>query len=158
GNSNSLEASQLHADFAQLLAYTRTSDSKDRRPTQESARGASAAPDNAEIQLVAARLEDDNPNTRRSYLEAAAHAAPQLSEPQLELARDDLNRGPPERAQARLRPLANFADSVDLQLLLARAEDDLGDFAAAQRRVENLIRAWPRSVAAIKEAAREDRR
>lgn len=149
---------KAHAEYAEAMAFTRTYDAKQRLPQQESARAAELAPSDADIQLLAAKLEDEDPNQRQAYLEAAAAAAPDLAEPQLELARDELNRGHPERALSRLKSLATHADSAQLQLLWARAEDDLGDFASAQRRVAATVRAHPRAVAAVREAARYARR
>ena len=149
---------KAHAELAEALAFTRTYDSKDRRPAQEAERAAALAPQDADAQMLAAKLEDEDANQRRGYLEAAAAAAPDQAEPQLELARDDLNRGHPERALKRLQSLATRQDSVNLQLLLARTQDELGDFAAAQQRVQATVRANPRAVLALHEAARQARR
>lgn len=148
----------LLAQLAELLAFTRVYDAKDRKPAQVSARAAALAPGDADIQLLAARLEQEDVNTRRGYLEAAARAAPERLQPQLELARDDLSRGHPDRAATRLHAVLERADTVEGQLLLARAEDDLGDFPAAQRRVQQTLRAHPRSIQALREAAHQARR
>jgi len=150
-------SAQAHADLAEALAFTRVYDAKDHRPAQESARAAQLAPKNAEIQLLAAKLEDDDANVRRGFLEAAAKAAPDAAEPQIQLARDDLNRGHPERALKRLQALAPRHDSVQLELLWADAQDDLGDFAGAVQRVQRTLRAHPRSVLAVRESARQAR-
>ena len=149
---------KAHEELAEALAFTHTYDSKDRRPAQEAERAAALAPKDADAQMLAAKLEDEDANVRRGYLEAAAAAAPDQAEPQLELARDDLNRGHPERALKRLQSLATRNDSVPLQLLWARTQDELGDFAGAQQRVQATVRAHPRAVAALRESARQARR
>jgi tetratricopeptide (TPR) repeat protein/transglutaminase-like putative cysteine protease len=149
---------QAMADLAALLAMKRLSDSKDRRPAQLSARAAALLPKDVDVQLLAAALENENPNTRRGFLDAAAAAAPDHVPTQLAIARDDLVRGHPERALSRLRSLALRQDSAELQVLWAQAEDDLGDAAAADRRIQAARRAYPRSVAVVRAQAQKARR
>jgi len=151
------KSAAAHAALARALAFTATYDVTDRRPAQASARAAQLAPGDADIQMLAAHLEDADANVRRGYLEAAARAAPDAAAPQLALAADDLSRGHPARALQRLQRQSVRIDSPALQLLWARAQDDLGDFAAAERRVQAVRRAHPRDVAAVRDAARQAR-
>lgn len=66
-------------------------------------------------------------------------ADPAFPEAQVAMARAELSQGHPDRARAVLEPLLRrWPALVPAQLLMARAEDDLGDAVAATQRIEAL--------------------
>ena len=98
----------------------------ERRARRRGRRGAREHPD-ARLELLAARLQQDE-NLRRRHLEAALASAPDLLEARVLLARAELAQGHPERVLTLLQPLVQrWKAFVPAQVLLARAEDDLGD-------------------------------
>ncbi len=113
----------------------------------------------APLELLAARLETDDPNAQRRHLEAAVAAEADDPEPSLSLARHELSAGYPERARALLarwdRDYPSFAPA---QLLLGRVEEEEGDPASATLRVERIYRQMPDLVAVAREAVRSARR
>ena len=146
---------RLRADLAQVLEATQAFDGREHADAVNAERAAADAgrtghPD-ARIELLAARLQQDE-NLRRRHLEAALAAAPELIEARVLLARAELSQGHPERVLPLLQPLAQrWKAFVPAQVLLARAEDDLGDSVAATQRIEGL----PRSTWRVPEAGRE---
>jgi tetratricopeptide (TPR) repeat protein/transglutaminase-like putative cysteine protease len=112
--------------------------------------GRGGRPD-ARLELLAARLQHDD-NLRRRHLETAIAAAPDLLEARLMLARAELTQGHPDRVLPLLQPLVErWKAFVPAQVLLARAEDDLGDGVSATRCIESL----PQSTWRVPEAGRE---
>ncbi|HEY1333364.1 MAG TPA: DUF3857 domain-containing protein, partial [Myxococcaceae bacterium] len=146
---------RLRADLAQVLEATQAFDSRDHADVANAERAAADAaatghPD-PRLELLAARLQQDE-NIRRRHLDAALAAAPDLLEARVLLARAELSQGHPERVLGILQPLVQrWKGFVPAQVLLARAEDDLGDSVSATRRIENL----PPSSWRIPEAGRE---
>jgi tetratricopeptide (TPR) repeat protein len=146
---------RLRADLAQVLEATQAFDSREHSDAVNADRAAADAsrtgrPD-ARLELLAARLQQDE-NVRRRHLEAALAAAPDLLEARVLLARAELSQGHPERVLPLLQPLVKrWKAFVPAQVLLARAEDELGDPVSATRRIEEL----PPASWRIPEAARE---
>ena len=146
---------RLRSELAQVLEATQAFDAREHADAVNGERAAADAaragrPD-ARIELVAARLQQDE-NLRRRHLETALAAAPDLIETRLLLARAELSQGHPERVLTLLEPLAQrWKAFVPAQVLLARAEDDLGDSVSATQRIEGL----PPSAWRVPEAGRE---
>ena len=146
---------RLRADLAQVLEATQSFEARDHADAVAAERAAADAgrhghPD-PRIELLAARLQHDD-NLRRRHLETALAAAPDLLEARLMLARAELAQGHPERVLTLLQPVVQrWKAFVPAQVLLARAEDDLGDGVSAIRRIEAL----PASTWRVPEAGRE---
>ncbi len=146
---------RLRADLGQVLEATQSFEARDHADTVAADRAAADAarhghPD-PRIELLAARLQHDD-NLRRRHLETALAAAPDLLEARLMLARAELAQGHPERVLTLLQPVVQrWKAFVPAQVLLARAEDDLGDGVSATRRIEAL----PASAWRVPEAGRE---
>ncbi len=149
------EDARLRADYAQVLEATQAFDSREHADVANAERATADAvatghPD-PRLELLAARLQQDE-NIRRRHLDAALAAAPDLLEARVLLARAELTQGHPERVLTLLQPVVQrWKGFVPAQVLLARAEDDLGDSVSATRRIENL----PPSSWRIPEAGRE---
>ena len=145
----------LRADLALLLEATQAFDGREHADAVNAERAAADAarsgrPD-ARIELLAGRLQNDE-NLRRRHLEAAIALDPEQPEPRVMLARAELAQGHPDRALTLLEPLVRrWKGLVEAQVVIARAEDDLGDSASAIRRIEEL----PQEAWRIPEAARE---
>ena len=145
----------LRADLAQVLEATQAFDSREHADVVNAERAAADAaskghPD-ARLELLAARLQQDE-NVRRRHLDTALAAAPDLLEARVLLARAELSQGHPERVLTLLQPIGQrWKAFVPAQVLLARAEDDLGDSVSATRRIEGL----PPSTWRIPDAGRE---
>jgi len=146
---------QLRGDYARVLEATQAFDTREHSDAVNAERAAADAgrggkPD-ARLELLAARLQQDE-NLRRRHLEVAIAAAPGLLEPRLMLARAELTQGHPERVLTQLQPLVQrWPAFVPAQVLLARAEDDLGDSVSATERIEGL----PPSSWRVPDAGRE---
>jgi cellulose synthase operon protein C len=133
---------RLRADLAQVLEATQAFDSREHSDVVNAERAAADAarqghPD-ARLELLAARLQQDE-NLRRRHLDTALASAPDLLEARVLLSRAELSQGHPERVLTLLQPLVQrWKAFVPAQVLLARAEDDLGDSVSATRRIEGL--------------------
>jgi hypothetical protein len=146
---------RLRAELAQVLEATQAFDAREHADAVNAERAAADAgragrPD-ARLELLAARLQRDE-NLRRRHLETALGVAPDLIEARLLLARAELSQGHPERVLSLLQPLVQrWKAFVPAQVLLARAEDDLGDSVSATQRIEGL----PPSTWRVPDAGRE---
>jgi len=149
------EDARLRADLAQVLEATQAFDPREHSDAMNAERAATDAsrkgqPD-PRLELLAARLLQDE-NLRRRHLDTALAAAPDLLEARLLLSRTELTQGHPERVLTLLQPVVQrWKAFVPAQVLLARAEDDLGDSVSATQRIEGL----PQSTWRIPEAGRE---
>jgi tetratricopeptide (TPR) repeat protein len=152
------EAAQVHLELALALAERRPHDAREARAAVEARRAADLDPRSAELQLAAARLEDDR-GLRRLRVEAALAAAPDDPGALVALAEDELDQDRPfaavrilERATRRAPGWA--APRVALVEALARVGAD----ARAAREAGDVARAFPTVPAAVKAAARTARR
>ena len=146
---------QLRGDYARMLEATQAFDAREHSDAVNAERAAADAGRNgrpdARLELLAGRLQQDE-NLRRRHLEAAIGAAPAMLEPRVMLSRAELAQGHPERVLTELQPMVQqWRAFVAAQLLLARAEDDLGDGVSATERIEGL----PSSTWRVPEAGRE---
>lgn len=132
----------LRGDYATVLAFARAYDEREHTATVEAERAARAAPDDADLQLLAAVVQRDDLNLRRRFLEAAVRADPSHVEALATLAEHELDRGHPERVLPLLQPV--HERSPRLALTLARAYETLGERARAHTLVEETFRRNPR--------------
>ncbi len=145
-------------DLAIALDERRSTDSRERRGSEEARRAAALAPRSLEAQLAAAQLEDD-PNRRRAYLEAALAAAP--ADPVALSARAtlELQRGRPAEAAELYRRAVGAAPAyVPARAGLAAALEHAGLGARAEGERQRLAREFPSSPSAAIAAARSARR
>lgn len=156
GPLDAAEARQF-AELAESLALTQLSEQKELKPAQLAVEAARALPDDRAVQALAARLESRDANDARRYLERAVAIDPTWLEGVRRLAQDDLSRGHPERARARLGA-GSPQESVATQLLRARIDEELGDPARAAVRVTAIVRSHGRDVAAVRDAMWSARR
>jgi tetratricopeptide (TPR) repeat protein len=146
---------RLRADLALVLEATQSFDPREHSDAVNAERAAADAardgkPD-PRLEQLAARLQHDD-NLRRRHLETALATAPDLLEARVMLARAELTQGHPDRVLTLLESVVQrWKAFVPAQVLLARAEDDLGDSVAATRRIEAL----PPSTWKVPDAARE---
>ncbi len=150
---------ELRGELATLLEAQRAFDEREHADTVEAAKAADAAPKSASLQLLAARLQDEDHNLRRKYLEAALQAEPGSPFARLMLAQHESSRGHPERALALLTPLVKEQPGfAAARLELARTHEAMGEWPAAVGVVEEALRELPRVPPVIREAAAVARR
>jgi tetratricopeptide (TPR) repeat protein len=153
----------LLGEAAAVFAASRGFDELQHMAAQDAAKAAALATQQgkptAQLELLAARLAPEDVSVRRAHLEAAVAADPADGEAAVALAQHEFSAGFPARARALLEPWTeNYPTFVPAQLLLARVEEDMGDAAAANLRVERLYREAPSVVAVAREAVRSARR
>ena len=150
---------RARADYAEMLHSRRTFDSKDRRDAAEAARAAKLAPRDADILMLAARIEDENSNIRRAFREQALAVDPSRVEATLTLVDYQLAHGFPRKA-LELIAAAKQKSPNDYRLTLAeaRCDEELGMPVTAQRLVEALGATRPSRFEVVKELARIARR
>src|SRR5262249_59067719 len=61
---------QRRGEYATALAFSRAFDERTHSDTEEAERAAAAAPADVSLQLLAAKLQDEDPNLRRRHLDA----------------------------------------------------------------------------------------
>jgi tetratricopeptide (TPR) repeat protein/transglutaminase-like putative cysteine protease len=146
-------------DLALALAERRADDAGEHRAAREARRAAELLPGDAGAQLLAARLEDEDPNRRREHLEAALRVAPGHPEATVALAEHELRRGRPQEAVRLLEPLAAAGrGGVPARATLAQAWEQAGLPARARLEVARLGADHPDLPAAVEAAARGARR
>jgi tetratricopeptide (TPR) repeat protein/transglutaminase-like putative cysteine protease len=149
----------LRGEYATLLSYFHAFDERDRADVAQAQRAADAAPQNAELQQLAAQLEEDDANLRRKYLEAALTAAPTSLPARLALARHEVARNHAERALPLLEALLHERpDFVQAQLVLAEANESLGAWPRAAALTEETFQTKAYTPVVARAAARTSRR
>jgi tetratricopeptide (TPR) repeat protein len=125
----------------------------------EAERAAEEAPSDLSLQLLAAKLQEEDSNLRRQHFEAAVRAVPQSPDARLQLAQFELSRGHPDRALPALTLLVRehprFAAA---RIALIRAHDALGEWPRAATLTEQALLDFPHHPAVVREAARATRR
>ena len=152
----------LRGDLAQLLDVTRAFDFREHTDSVEAERAATdaakAGRPNPRLELLAARLQQDE-NIRRHHIETARAADPTFPEAQVALARAELAQGHPDQARAVLEPLLRrWPGLIPAQLLMARADDELGDAVASTQRIEAIRPPATRVPEVARERVRASRR
>ena len=93
-------------DLAAALGEKLSEDTGEHAPAREARRAAGLLPGDAEAQLLAARLEDQDPNRRRERLEAALRADPANPVARLALAEEEIRHGRAQEAVRQMEPIA----------------------------------------------------
>lgn len=149
----------LRADYATVLAHFRAFDEREKSDVEEAEKAAELAPQDPEVQLVAAQLHHDDHNLRRKRIEAALRASPEAPFAKLMLAQLELAVDHPERALPLLAELVTrhprFGPARFLQI---RAAEELGESARAHALAEAVLRELPHLPGSLREAARAARR
>ena len=146
-------------DLAAVLAEKRADDAGEHRAAREARRAAELLPGDAQAQLLAARLEDEDVNRRREYLEAALRAAPGHPDATVAMAEHEMRRGRPQEAVRLLEPLVAAAPGqVAARLALAQAWEQAGVPARGQLELLRLGSEQPDVPVAVDAAARAARR
>jgi tetratricopeptide (TPR) repeat protein len=149
----------LRGEYATALAFSRAFDESSHTEAIEAERAADTAPSSAPLQLLAAKLQEDDSNLRRRHLEAAVKTDPQSPDAQLQLAQFELSRGHPDRALPTLESLvARHPRFPAARISLIRAYDALGEWPRAAALTEQAFADFPRHPAVVREAARAARR
>ena len=97
---------QARMDLATALGEKLSEDTGEHAPSREARRAADLLPADVEAQLLAARLEDQDPNRRREHLEAALRADPGNPVARLALAEEEIRRGRAQEAVRQMEPIA----------------------------------------------------
>jgi tetratricopeptide (TPR) repeat protein len=146
-------------DLAAALAEKLPEDLGEHAPAREARRAAEILPADAEAQLLAARLEDQDPNRRREYVETALRADPGNPTARLVLAEEEARHGRPHEAVRRLTPLvAEWPAWPAARAALAQAWEQVGFPSRGQVEVLRLAEEFPGQPGAADAAARASRR
>ena len=149
----------LRGEYATALAFLRAYDETSHDDTVEAERAAEQAPSDVALQLLAAKLQEEDSNRRRMHFEAALRAAPRSPDARLQLAQFELSRGHPDRALPLLTALVSenprFAAA---RISLVRTYDALGEWPRAAALIEQAMAEFPHHPAIAREAARAARR
>ncbi len=149
----------LRGEYATALAFFRAYDEQSHSDTVEAERAADAAPSSAPLQLLAAKLQEEDPNLRRRHLEAAVKADPESPDARLQLAQFELSRGHPDRALPALEKLAaDHPRFASARISLIRTYDALGEWPRAAALTEQAFADFSHQPATAREAARAARR
>jgi tetratricopeptide (TPR) repeat protein len=149
----------LRGEFASILAYSRSFDETERRDRAEAEQAADAARDDVTLQLIAAQLQEDEPNQRRRYLDSALRTDPSSAAARLCLAQLELARGHPEPAlQVADQLIADYPNFAAPWLVAIRAHDMMGEWPKAAEMTETAFRNFPHRPQIAREAASASRR
>jgi cellulose synthase operon protein C len=128
---------ELRADAAVILHWTRAWEEKERTPMFEAEKAADARPTDVALQLIAAQLQLEDANHRRTYLERALALDPKHPLVRLALAQHELAMEHPAPALRLVESLLQERpDFAGAWLVKARALEALGERVAAQHTVE----------------------
>ena len=146
-------------DLAVALSEKRPDDPGDHRAAGQARRAAEVLPRSAAAQLLAARLEDQDPNRAREFLEAALRIAPGDPEASRALAEHESRRGRPHAAVRILEPLAaSSPGDAAARAALAQAWEQVGLGARGQLEMLRLGEDLPQVPVAVEAASRAARR
>jgi tetratricopeptide (TPR) repeat protein len=149
----------LLADQAVLLAHARAFDETEHADAVAAAKAAELAPNDVEVQLLAAELETRDSNVRRRFLEAALKADPSDPRALIALGEQELSNDHSDLARdLATRALATAPGSASARLLHARALEDLGDWPGAIADIEQALREHPRDPEVVHWAIHTSRR
>ena len=145
-------------DLATALGEKLPEDLSEHGPAREARRAAALLPGDASAQLLAARLEDQDPNRRRDLLTAALRADPGNPSARLSLAELEIRRGRPQEAVRRLQALVADAPRWPAaRAALAQAWEQVGYATRGQVELLALARDYPDQPGASELAARAAR-
>ena len=145
-------------DLATALGEKLSEDMAEHAAARESRRAAELLPGDAGAQLLAARLEDQDQNRRREFLEAALRADARNPVARLALAEEELRRGRAHEAVRRLGPIvADWPAWAAPRAALAQAWQQVGYPARGQVTLLQLAGEFPEQPGAVELAARSAR-
>ncbi len=145
-------------DLAAALGEKLPEDLAEHAASREARRAAELLPGDAGAQLLAARLEDQDLNRRREYLEGALRAEPGNPVARLALAEEELRRGRAHEAVRRLGPIVEAWPAwVAPRATLAQAWEQVGYPSRGQVELLRLAEEFPGQPGAIELAARTAR-
>ena len=145
-------------DLAVALGEKLPEDVGEHAAAREARRAAELLPDDPGAQLLAARLEDQDPNRRREYLESALRADPGNPVARLALADEELRRGRAQEAVRRLGPLvADWPGWAAPRAVLAQAWEQVGYPSRGQLELLQLAAEIPDQPGTVELAARSAR-
>ncbi|ABS24477.1 DUF3857 domain-containing protein [Anaeromyxobacter sp. Fw109-5] len=148
------EEAAARRDLAIVLAERQSADFEERRPAAEARRAAELAPRSAELQLLAASMEEDH-GRRRRYVEAALAARPEEPRALAALAREELDQGRPHAALRLLdRAVAAAPRWAAPRVARVEALDRAGLEVRAVRAAAEAADAFPTTPGAVRAAAR----
>ena len=146
-------------DLATALGEKLSEDAGEHAPSREARRAADLLPGDAEAQLLAARLEDLDPNRRRERFEAALRADPVNPVARLALAEEEIRHGRPQEAVRQLEPIAaDWPRWAAARGSLAQAWEAVGYPSRAQLELLRLAEEMPGLPGTAEGAARISRR
>ena len=146
-------------DLATALGEKLSEDAGDHAPAREARRAADLLPGDAAAQLLAARLEDQDPDRRRERLEAALRADPANPVARLALAEEEIRHGRAQDAVRRMEPIvADWPRWAAARGALAQAWELVGYPSRAQVELLRLAEEMPGLPGTAEGAARASRR
>jgi tetratricopeptide (TPR) repeat protein len=149
----------LRSDVATVLGFTHAYDEGERSAAREADNASKAKPDDAELHLRAAVLDNDDVNERRHHLERAEQLDPKSPWPRLALAQHELAQEHPELALPMFEQLLQESPKLAPAWLgKARALEALGQRALASNIIEQAFASMPHVPAVAREAAAVSRR
>ncbi len=149
----------LHADNAIVLGYTRAYDDRDRSAEHEADAASALKPDDAELHLRAAALDNDDVNERRRHLQRAVDLDPKSVWTRLALAHHELAQEHPEVALPMFDALIHEAPLLaGAWLGKVRALEQLGQRPLAGNLIEEAFAKMPHVPGIAREAAAQSRR
>jgi len=152
------EEGRARMDLAIALAEKRSDELGDHRPAREARHAADLLPRSVPAQLLAARLEDQDPNRARERLEAALRIDPASPEAALAMGEQELRRGRPHQAVRILTPVVAATPGFPAaRATLAQAWGQVGMPSRAQLEMLRLGADVPASPLAVEAASRAAR-
>lgn len=153
------EDAELRGEYATALAYSRAFEETEHPDSVEAEKASASAASNVSLQLLAARLQEDDANQRREHLDAALRADARSPWARLRLAEHELAQGHPDRALPLLRDLRKENPAfVPARLALVHAHDALGEWPRALALIEEALQEFPHHPKVVREAALASRR
>lgn len=135
---------QLRGDYAAVLFATKAFEQTERKDQAEADKAVELAPQQSSLRLLAAELQKDDGNQRRTHLEAALSSDPKSAHARLALAEHELACEHPERALPILDALIEEQPAfANAHLARVRALMRLGSWPAAARALESSAKLLP---------------
>jgi cellulose synthase operon protein C len=158
GKAKGAAEGRARMELATALGEKHPEDLSEHAAARESRRATELLPGDADAWLLAARLEDQDANRRREYLESALRADPASPVAGLALAEEELRRGRPHEAVRRLEPLAaGWPGWPAPRAHLAQAWDQVGYPSRGHLQALRLAADFPAQPGAVELGARSAR-
>ncbi len=149
----------LRSDYATVLGYTRAYDERELTASREADKASDAKPDDVELHLRAAALNNHDFNERRRHIARAVGLDPKNPWPRLALAQHELQQDHPELALPMFEELIKDHPKLAAAWLgRARCLEALGQRPLALNVIEEAFLRMPHVPAVAREAAAQSRR